>query len=179
MNTRLQVEHPVTELVAGIDLVRTQIEISQGATLPWSQADIAFRGCAIECRINAEDAAKGFLPRPGTVTTYREPGGPGVRVDSGIDAGYVVSAYYDPLLAKLVVWDTDRAAATARMLRALDEFEIGGVKTLLAFHRKFLATSEWQSNGTGHALLADKSFMSSIDAGPPIKVGISASPTAE
>jgi acetyl/propionyl-CoA carboxylase alpha subunit len=165
MNTRLQVEHPVTELVTGIDLVRTQIEIAQGKAMTWSQQDIEFRGCAIECRINAEDAAKGFLPRPGTISTYREPAGPGVRVDSGVQAGSVVSAYYDPLVAKLIVWDVDRVSATQRMLRALSEFEISGIKTLVPFHRAFLSNPEWAAGGTGQALLADKAFLSAIDAG--------------
>jgi acetyl-CoA/propionyl-CoA carboxylase, biotin carboxylase, biotin carboxyl carrier protein len=164
MNTRLQVEHPVTELVTGIDLVRTQIEIAQGNRLPWTQDQIGFRGTAIECRINAEDAAKGFLPRPGTVTAYQEPSGPGVRVDSGIGSGSVVSAYYDPLVAKLIVWDTNRERATRRMLRALGEFRIDGLKTLIPFHKAFLATEEWASGGTGHRLLADKAFLSAIEA---------------
>ena len=164
MNTRLQVEHPVTELVTGIDLVRAQIEIAQGNPLPWAQDEIAFRGHAIECRINAEDAAKGFLPRPGTVSAYREPSGPGVRVDSGIEAGSVASSYYDPLLAKLIVWDADRERATRRMLRALDEFRIDGLKTLIPFHKAFLATEEWTSGATGHKLLADKTFLSTIGA---------------
>lgn len=166
MNTRLQVEHPVTELVTGIDLVRAQIEIAQGLPLPWMQQDIAFRGVALECRINAEDASKGFLPRPGTVTAYREPSGPGVRVDSGIEAGSVVSAYYDPLVAKLVVWDADRARATQRMLRALEEFRIDGLTTLLPFHKAFLATGEWAAHDTGHALLADGAFLSRIGCAP-------------
>jgi acetyl-CoA/propionyl-CoA carboxylase biotin carboxyl carrier protein len=166
MNTRLQVEHPVTELVTGIDLVRTQIEIAQGNPLPFKQADITFRGHAIECRINAEDAARGFLPRPGTVSAYREPSGPGVRVDSGIEAGSVASPFYDPLLAKLIVWDEDRERATRRMLRALDEFRIDGLKTLIPFHKTFLATEEWVSGGTGHRLLADKAFLSTIGANP-------------
>lgn len=165
MNTRLQVEHPVTELVTGIDLVRTQIEIAQGRAMTWSQQDIDFRGCAIECRINAEDAAKGFLPRPGTISAYREPGGPGVRVDSGVQVGSVVSAYYDPLVAKLIVWDVDRVSATQRMLRALSEFEISGIRTLVPFHRAFLSTPDWAAGGTGQALLADKAFLSAIDDG--------------
>jgi acetyl-CoA carboxylase biotin carboxylase subunit len=168
MNTRLQVEHPVTELVTGIDLVRTQIEIAQGLPLPFRQADVSFRGHAIECRINAEDASRNFLPRPGTITDYREPGGPGVRVDSGVEAGSVVSPFYDPLMAKLVVWDEDRERATRRMLRALDEYRIDGPKTLLPFHRAFLATEEWATGGTGHALLADKAFLSTIGSATPL-----------
>ena len=162
MNTRLQVEHPVTELVTGIDIVRTQISIALGKPLPFKQADIAFRGCAIECRINAEDASKNFLPRPGTITSYREPSGPGVRIDSGVAAGTRITAFYDPLLAKLIVWDENREAATQRMLRALAELEIGGCTTLIPFHQTFLATEEWQTGGTGHSLIADRTFLSSI-----------------
>jgi len=169
MNTRLQVEHPVTELVTGIDLVRTQIEIAQGLPLPWEQHEITFTGAAIECRINAEDASKGFLPRPGTISAYSEPSGPGVRVDSGIEAGSVVTPFYDPLLAKLIVWDTDRERATRRMLRALDDFTIDGPKTLIPFHKAFLGTEEWASGGTGHQLLADKAFLAST-AAPPAPV---------
>ena len=164
MNTRLQVEHPVTELITGIDLVRTQIEIALGRPLPFKQADVRFRGAAIECRINAEDAAKGFLPRPGIIAAYREPSGPGVRVDSGVEAGTVVSPYYDPLLAKLIVWDEDRQRATQRMLGALADYRIDGVKTLIPFHRAFLATPEWQAGDTGHRLVADRAFLASTEA---------------
>jgi acetyl-CoA/propionyl-CoA carboxylase biotin carboxyl carrier protein len=167
MNTRLQVEHPVTELVTGIDLVRAQIEIALGHVLPWAQDQIVFRGAAIECRINAEDASRGFLPQPGTVGDYREPSGPGIRVDSGIEAGGAVSPFYDPLLAKLIVWDSDRKRATRRMLRALEEFQIEGLKTLIPFHKAFLATEEWASGDTGHRLLADKAFLSTIGAAGP------------
>lgn len=173
MNTRLQVEHPVTELVTGIDLVRTQIEIAQGLPLPFAQADVTFRGHAIECRINAEDAAKGFLPRPGTIAAYSEPKRPGVRVDSGVAEGSTITPYYDPLLAKLIVWAEDRDQATRLMLEALDSFRIDGVKTLLPFHRAFLSTEEWAQGGTGHQLLADKAFLSSIGDGtaamPPVR----------
>ena len=162
MNTRLQVEHPVTELVTGIDLVRAQIEIAQGMPLRWRQQDIRTSGWAIECRINAEDAAKGFLPRPGTIDEYVEPAGPGVRVDSGVHCGSKVTAFYDPMIAKLIVWAETREMATQRMLRALDEYRIGGIQTLIPFHRTFLATDEWARGGAGHALLADKQFLSSI-----------------
>jgi acetyl-CoA/propionyl-CoA carboxylase biotin carboxyl carrier protein len=148
MNTRLQVEHPVTEMVTGVDLVREQIRVAAGEPLSFSQDDVAIRGHAIECRINAEAAHRGFMPAPGTVTEYREPGGPGVRVDSGIRRGFAVPPFYDSLLAKLIVWDDDRAAATARMLRALGEYEIEGLDTLIPFHRAFLATAEWRDAET-------------------------------
>jgi acetyl-CoA/propionyl-CoA carboxylase, biotin carboxylase, biotin carboxyl carrier protein len=139
MNTRLQVEHTVTEMVTGLDLVREQIRIALGEPLSLTQEQVELRGHSIECRINAEDAANGFLPSPGVVTAYREPGGPGVRVDSGIDAGREASGVYDPLVAKLIVLGDDREHARRRMLRALDELVIDGPTTLIGFHRALLA----------------------------------------
>ena len=130
MNTRIQVEHCVTELTTGMDIVREQVRIAAGEQLSVTQEDVQIRGHAIECRINAEDASKRFAPAPGRVESYREPAGPGVRVDSGAEAGYEVLPLYDPMIAKLIVWDEDRESATRRMLRALGEFEIGGVRTL-------------------------------------------------
>jgi acetyl-CoA/propionyl-CoA carboxylase biotin carboxyl carrier protein len=140
MNTRVQVEHTVTELVTGIDIVREQVLIAAGAPLSFAQEDVVLRGHAIECRINAEDVTRGFLPSPGVVSAYREPGGIGVRVDSGVRAGDEISDLYDPMIAKLVVHDVDRERARRRMLRALEEFEIAGPKTLLGFHRALLET---------------------------------------
>jgi acetyl-CoA/propionyl-CoA/long-chain acyl-CoA carboxylase, biotin carboxylase, biotin carboxyl carrier protein len=139
MNTRIQVEHTVTEEVTGIDLVREQIRIAAGEPLSVRQEDVRLHGHAIECRINAEDVGKGFLPAPGRITAYREPSGPGVRVDSGVLAGSEISGLYDPMIAKLIVHGVDREHARMRMLRALDEFEIGGVPTLLGFHRALLS----------------------------------------
>jgi acetyl-CoA/propionyl-CoA carboxylase, biotin carboxylase, biotin carboxyl carrier protein len=138
MNTRIQVEHTVTELVTGLDLVREQVLIAAEEPLSLGQDDVRLTGHAIECRINAEDPSNGFLPTPGRITSYREPGGPGIRVDSGVAAGNEVVGLYDPLIAKLVVHGVDREHARRRMLRALDEYEIGGVTTLLAFHRALL-----------------------------------------
>jgi len=133
MNTRIQVEHPVTELVTGIDLIKEQIRIAAGEKLTFKQSDIVIRGHAIECRINAEDPEKNFMPSPGKITLYHLPGGPGVRVDSAVYQEYVIPPYYDSMIAKLIVWDENRDAAINRMLRALDEFEIQGVKTTIPF----------------------------------------------
>jgi acetyl-CoA/propionyl-CoA carboxylase biotin carboxyl carrier protein len=138
MNTRIQVEHTITELVTGVDLVREQVLVAAGEPLSFTQEELRFSGHALECRINAEDPANGFLPAPGTITAYREPAGPGVRVDSGVTEGSEVVGLYDPLVAKLIVWDTDRERARRRMLRALDEYTIEGVTTLIGFHRALL-----------------------------------------
>jgi pyruvate carboxylase subunit A len=135
VNTRLQVEHPLTELVTGINLVKEQIRIAAGEELGYAQDDIRLRGWAIECRINAEDPFRGFLPSPSRVTTYQPPGGPGVRVDSGISAGYTLPLYYDSLMVKLLTWGESRDEAISSMRRALDEFVIGGVKTNIPFHK--------------------------------------------
>jgi acetyl-CoA/propionyl-CoA/long-chain acyl-CoA carboxylase, biotin carboxylase, biotin carboxyl carrier protein len=138
MNTRIQVEHTVTELVTGLDLVREQVLVAAGEPLSFGQEDVRLSGHAIECRINAEDPRQGFLPAPGTIGAYREPAGPGVRVDSGVTEGSEIVGIYDPLVAKLIVWDSDRERARRRMLRALDEYVIEGVTTLLGFHRSLL-----------------------------------------
>jgi acetyl-CoA/propionyl-CoA carboxylase biotin carboxyl carrier protein len=139
MNTRIQVEHTVTEMVYGIDLVKAQLRIAQGEPLWFTQEDIRARGHAIECRINAEDTLANFRPALGTIGNYREPGGYGVRVDSGVRAGYTVPRFYDSLLAKLIVWAEDRAEAIARMQRALADYQIDGVITTIPFHRAALA----------------------------------------
>lgn len=138
MNTRIQVEHPVTEMVTGVDLIKEQIRIAAGEKLSLKQSDIALRGHAIECRINAEDPDKNFMPSPGKITLYHLPGGPGIRVDGAAYQEYVIPPYYDSMIAKLIVWDENRDAAITRMLRALEEFEIEGVKTTIPFHTKLL-----------------------------------------
>ena len=138
MNTRIQVEHTITELVTGIDLVRAQIEIAGGAPVPCEQAQVSIRGHAFECRINAEDPAAGFRPAPGRLTRYAEPAGPGVRVDSGVVEGSEIVGLYDPMVAKLCVWDSDRERARLRMLRALDELVVEGVPTLVPLHKLIL-----------------------------------------
>ncbi len=153
MNTRLQVEHTVTEMATGIDLVREQVLVAAGEPLSVRQGDIVLRGHAIECRINAEDVAQGFLPAPGRVTAYREPAGPGVRVDSGVRAGDEVSGMYDPMIAKLIVHDVDRERARRRMLRALAEFEIEGPPTLLGFHRALLEHPCFVAGDTCHGIV--------------------------
>ncbi|MDP8943751.1 MAG: acetyl-CoA carboxylase biotin carboxylase subunit, partial [Actinomycetota bacterium] len=164
MNTRVQVEHCVTEMVTGVDIIREQVRIAAGEPLPFGQDDVALRGHAIECRIYAEDAARSFAPRPGTITAYREPAGPFVRVDSGVEAGSEVSPLYDPLIAKLVVWDVDREASTRRMRRALAEFEVGGVPTLIPFHLALLDTAQWRGGETCRALLEDGDWRAGISS---------------
>lgn len=142
MNTRLQVEHPVTELVTGIDIVKEQLRIASGRALSYRQEDVQQRGWAIECRITAEDPYNGFLPSTGKIISLHEPTGPGVRLESALYEGFEVSLYYDPLIAKLCVWGPDRAAAIMRMKRALSEYKILGIATSIPFHQRlFQSTS--------------------------------------
>ena len=162
MNTRVQVEHCVTEMVTGFDIVREQVRIAAGDELSIRQEDVELRGHAIECRINAEAAHKNFAPAPGRITTYREPAGPGVRVDSGVEAGSEVTPMYDPMFAKLIVWDLDREKATARMLRALGEYEIGGLTTLLPFHQAILGTKQWANGETCRDLTDDPKWLKTL-----------------
>ncbi len=162
MNTRVQVEHCVTEMVTGIDIVKEGIRVAAGEPLSIAQEDVVLRGHAIECRINAEDASKNFAPAPGRITSYREPAGPGVRVDSGVGPGSEVSPVYDPMVAKLIAWDADRDQATRRMLRALAEFEIGDLKTLLPFHRALLQTAQWSAAETCRDLIEDRTWLGKL-----------------
>jgi acetyl-CoA carboxylase biotin carboxylase subunit len=138
MNTRLQVEHPITEMVLGIDLVKAQLRVAAGEPLPWRQEDVQMRGAAIECRIYAEDPANNFFPCPGRIRHLQAPRGPGVRSDSGVYEGWMIPIEYDPMLAKLVVWASDRPEAIARLRRALDEYEVFGIETTIPFFRRVL-----------------------------------------
>jgi acetyl-CoA carboxylase biotin carboxylase subunit len=145
MNTRLQVEHPVTELITGIDLVREQISVASGAPLSFTQEDIRINGHAIECRIYAEDPEQNFLPLPGTITRLRVPHGPGVRDDGGVYEGSEVSIYYDPMISKFATYGRDRTEAIDRMRRALHEYEVAGIKTTLPFFREVMEDEEFLS----------------------------------
>jgi acetyl-CoA carboxylase biotin carboxylase subunit len=145
MNTRLQVEHPVTELVTGIDLVREQITVAHGAPLSFSQENVRWHGHAIECRVYAEDPGNNFLPSPGRITYLQVPHGPGIRDDSGVELNSEVSIYYDPLISKLAAWGRTRSESIDRLRRALDEYEVGGIKTTLPFFREIVRDKEFQS----------------------------------
>ena len=153
MNTRVQVEHPVTEMVTGIDIVHEQILIAAGEKLRYKQEDIQMRGHSIECRINAEDPEK-FLPCPGLISAYHAPGGLGVRVDSAVYADYVVPRYYDSLIAKLVVWGGTRSIAIARMKRALSEYMVDGIKTNIPFHKKVMENKDYRAGKVDTSFIA-------------------------
>jgi acetyl-CoA/propionyl-CoA carboxylase biotin carboxyl carrier protein len=170
MNTRVQVEHCVTEMTTGIDIVREGILAAAGEPLTVKQEDVELRGHAIECRINAEDASRKFAPAPGKIGNYKEPSGPGVRVDSGVGPGGEVTPMYDPMVAKLIVWDTDREKATKRMLRALGEYEIEHLKTLIPFHQALLATDQWANAETCRDLVEDKDWLKTLAFPPPVLV---------
>ena len=153
MNTRLQVEHPVTEMVTGIDLVGEQIRIASGDPLGYGQADVTFRGAAVECRINAEDPFAGWMPSPGTIRGWRAAEGPWVRNDSGVYEGYTVPRFYDTLLAKVVVWGADRDAALSRMTRALDEYRVVGVRTTIPILQQVIGSEAFRAGRLSTALL--------------------------
>jgi acetyl-CoA carboxylase biotin carboxylase subunit len=155
MNTRIQVEHPVTELVTGVDIVKEQIRIASGEALSVQQSDVIIRGHAIECRINAEDA-RTFLPSPGTITAYHTPGGPGIRVDSHIYDGYTVPPYYDSMIGKLITYGDSRQAAIARMRIALSEIVIEGIKTNIALHQELMRDAAFEAGGTNIHYLEKK-----------------------
>ncbi|SET57402.1 acetyl-CoA carboxylase biotin carboxylase subunit [Paenibacillus sp. NFR01] len=138
MNTRIQVEHPVTEMVTGVDLIKEMISVAEGNPLSFTQEDISINGVSLECRINAEDPERNFMPSPGKIGFYLPPGGPGVRVDSGAYPGYTISPFYDSMIAKLIVWAPTRMEAIAKMKRALSEFAVEGIHTTIPFHQKLL-----------------------------------------
>jgi acetyl-CoA/propionyl-CoA carboxylase biotin carboxyl carrier protein len=171
MNTRVQVEHCVTEMVTGLDIVKEGIRVAAGEKLSIGQDDVELRGHAIECRINAEDASKNFAPAPGGIGDYREPTGPGVRVDSGVGPGSEISPMYDPMVSKLIVWDADREQATKRMLRALGEYEIENLKTLIPFHTALLQTEQWANAETCRDLVEDKKWLKELAFPKPEKPG--------
>jgi acetyl-CoA carboxylase biotin carboxylase subunit len=143
MNTRLQVEHPVTEMITQLDLVRLQIAVANGERLPYAQEELRLHGAAIECRIYAEDPLR-FLPSPGKITRLRQPSGPYVRDDSGVYEGSEISIYYDPMISKLITWGATRLEAIERMKRALTEYRVGGIKTNLAFHRRVMDNASFR-----------------------------------
>ena len=155
VNTRLQVEHPVTEMVTGFDLVREQIRVAEGHKLSFSQRDVSQTGWSIEARISSEDSSNNFLPSTGKITRYREPSGPGVRVDSGVSADSEVSVHYDPLLAKLIVWGADREQAIERAKRALDEYKISGVETTAGFAREIINSAEFKKGNLSTSFIED------------------------
>jgi acetyl-CoA carboxylase biotin carboxylase subunit len=173
MNTRLQVEHPVTELVTGVDLVEWQLRIASGERLTLKQEDIEWRGAAIECRVYAEDPEQGFMPSPGRIATLKEPSGPGVRVESGVYAGWNVPIEYDPLLAKLCVWGASRAQAIARLDRALSEYILTGVRSNLGLFRK-ICTDEVFREGKLSTAFLDQHFQRRVPAPPDLESEVAA-----
>lgn len=144
MNTRLQVEHPITEMTTGVDIVKEQLKIASGEKMSQTQEEVPLRGWAIECRINAEDPLNDFAPAPGKITKYRSPGGPGVRIDSGVRMGYTISPYYDPMISKLVTWGRSRDEVISRMQRALTEYIIAGIVTNIPFHKAVMSSEAFQ-----------------------------------
>jgi len=163
MNTRLQVEHTITEIITGIDLVKQQIAIAAGETLPFEQKDLTIRGHAIECRINAEDPQNNFAADPGKIVRYRSPGGPGIRVDSGIHMGYTIPPNYDSMIAKLCAWDSTREAAIKRMRRAISEYIILGIKTTLPLHYAIMNNQQYVEGNTHTHFLQEEHILSTLD----------------
>lgn len=155
MNTRIQVEHPVTEMITGIDLVKEQIRVAETGKLGVSQSDIVFRGHAIECRVNAEDPERDFMPSPGVVTHYRPPGGPGIRVDSHLQSGYRIPPFYDSLVAKIIAWGRDRPEAIDRMVRALSEMQLDGIKTTAGLHLRILNNDRFRAGEVNTAFVGE------------------------
>jgi pyruvate carboxylase subunit A len=163
MNTRLQVEHTITEFITGVDIVKQQLAIAAGETLPFEQKDLSIRGQAIECRINAEDPTNNFSADPGKIGRYRSPGGPGIRIDSGIHMGYTISPIYDSMIAKLVAWDSTRQDAIKRMRRAISEYIILGVKTTLPLHYAIMNNQQFVSGNTHTHFLEEERILNTLD----------------
>jgi acetyl/propionyl-CoA carboxylase alpha subunit len=174
MNTRLQVEHPVTELVTGLDLVREQVFVAAGEALSFTQDDIDWQGHAIECRIYAEDPANNFFPSPGTITHLQEPAGPGIRIDSGVTRLSEVSIHYDPMIAKLAVWGRSRGEAIDRLRRALDEYEVSGITTTLPFFREVVRDEEFVSGRLDTGFIARFNERRSPDESSQVEVDLAA-----
>lgn len=162
MNTRLQVEHPVTEMTTGIDIVKEQLIIASGEEMSQTQEDVGLRGWAIECRINAEDPLNDFSPSPGKIKKYRSPGGPGVRIDSGVRMGYTISPYYDPMISKLVCWGRTRAEVISRMKRALSEYIISGVTTNIPFHKAVMASEAFEKGNLTTGFIEDHDILGKV-----------------
>jgi len=163
MNTRLQVEHTITEIITGVDLVKQQIAIAAGESLPFEQEDLTIRGHAIECRINAEDPINNFAADPGKIVRYRSPGGPGIRVDSGIHMGYMIPPNYDSMIAKLCAWDSTRAEAIKRMRRAISEYIILGIKTTLPLHYAIMNNQQYVEGNTHTHFLQEEHILSTLE----------------
>ena len=163
MNTRLQVEHTITECVTGVDIVKQQLAIAAGESLPFEQGDLSIRGHAIECRINAEDPLNNFSADPGKIIRYRSPGGPGIRIDSGIHMGYTISPIYDSMIAKLCAWDSTRKDTIKRMRRAISEYIILGVKTTLPLHLAIMNNPQFVEGATHTHFLQDEQILNSLE----------------
>jgi acetyl-CoA/propionyl-CoA carboxylase, biotin carboxylase, biotin carboxyl carrier protein len=179
MNTRVQVEHPVTEEVTGIDIVQTGVRIAAGESLPFSQDDVSWRGHAIEVRLNAEDPEADFSPSPGVVRAYEEPGGPGVRVDSSLRGPGVIPESYDPLFAKLIVRGADRAEALRRLHRALAEYRVEGIATTLPFYRALLDDEVFVSGDYTTGFVAERLASMEIEVSPNVRKGEPTEPIAQ
>jgi acetyl/propionyl-CoA carboxylase alpha subunit len=164
MNTRLQVEHPVTEVVTGVDIVAEQMRIARGRQLSYKQEEIELRGHAIECRINAEDPYNGFLPSTGRITHSLLPTGPGVRIDTGVYPGFEITPFYDPMIAKLIVWGETRGQAILRMRRALEEYRIVGVRTNIPFHQTMMDSHRFMGGQYDTRFVEERFSMPEADA---------------
>ncbi len=163
MNTRLQVEHTITEFITGVDIVKQQLAIAAGESLPFGQEDLSIRGHAIECRVNAEDPLNNFAADPGKIVRYRSPGGPGIRIDSGIHMGYTISPIYDSMIAKLCAWDSTRLDAIKRMQRAISEYIILGVKTTLPLHYAIMNNQQFMNGNTHTHFLQEEHILDTLD----------------